>query len=804
MKKILFILLFSVVTLKPQSQFPSYHYSNQFDLTSPGAMRYGLYGYVNPAILSTLDQFDLLFTFSDENGKWNDFGNWGIFTAVPHLGFGAIHQKFLTGSITDYKLSTGFGSKSFSLGLGYGWSGGNLSDSLRKNLFTFGALYRPIKYLSIGFVGNVPTAENGEGAFDAAVRPFGDEKLSLFGDYVFRNNRDPNDIKWSAGASIEALPGIRIVGRYFDTKFFTAGIELSLGNLGLFTNSNFNKSGDHQYNIYGIRVGGYDRNIFPKIFTHKNYVDINLNGTTKYQKYRFFDNSKTLKEILDQIDAAKNDPTVSGIAINTSGMSINKEFLWELREKLSSFKSAGKHVVIFIDNGGIDTYTFASVADKIVMDPIGNITLGGFLWGRNYYKGTLEKLGIGFHEWRYFRFKSAMEAFSHDSMSQADKIQLQAMVDEYYKTAKDEICKSRNIKPDKFDDMVNNHPMFLAKEALKDGLVDTLGRWDEVQEIVNKLENTDQKFISAGQLPEFHLPGDNYWGEKPEIAVIYAIGECAMDNGINARTLVNYVKSARENSNVKAIVLRVDSPGGDALASDLIAAELKKCRGKKPVIVSQGFVAGSGGYWLSMYADTIVAAPTTITGSIGVIGGWFYNKDFKQKLGVSTDFVKKGEHADLGFGTYIPLINYSLPDRDLTPDEQKIAEKDIKTYYEEFVDKVADGRHMNVDSVKEIAQGRIWSGQAGLENGLIDKLGGLSDAINIAAAKAGLKGKEYSIVELPPQPLINLGFFTPSLFGMKLSTEEDPLINDLKLRIDNNGKPMPILPIEDMEFILSK
>ena len=158
----------------------------------------------------------------------------------------------------------------------------------------------------------------------------------------------------------------------------------------------------------------------------------------------------------------------------------------------------------------------------------------------------------------------------------------------------------------------------------------------------------------------------------------------------------------------------------------------------------------------------------------------------------------------MGFGTYFPLINLSLPDRDLTPDEQKIAERNIKTMYEQFVEKVADGRHLKVDSVKEIAQGRIWSGQDGLKNGLVDYLGGLSDAINIAADKAGLKGKEYDIVEYPSQPLINLNFFTPSLFGFEINTEDDPIISNIKMRIENNGKPMPVLPLEDMDFILEK
>ncbi len=804
MKRLIFTSFFILSVFSSvysQSQFPSYYYENQFGLTSPGAMRYGLYGYVNPAVLSSLDQFDMHLFFTDQNGKWNKFNNWGLFTAVPHLSFGFVHQKVSAASVTDYKISTSVGSKNFSLGVGFGWSSGNLDYFNRKNLFTFGTLYRPMKYVSFGFIGNVPTAGNGEGALDLAVRPFGNEIVSLFGDYVFKNNRNPNDIRWSSGIAAEVYPGFRITGRYFDTKYFSVGVELSLGNLGISTQSSFNKDSKHQYNVYGIRIGGYDRNPFTKLFPKNDYLNIDLLGTTKYQKYRFFDNSNTLMDLIEKIDAAKNDNSISGIAINLSGMNMNREMIWELRERLKDFKSAGKHVVAFIDRGGIDAYHLASIADKIVMDPQGMITLEGYLWGRLYLKGTLEKLGIGFHEWRYFKYKSALETFSRDNMSEADSIQLQNLVNDYYKSAENDICKSRNLSTDKFNDLVNNETMFLPEDALKFGLVDTLGRWDTVKDLINKMENSNTSLVDKNSLSKFKLPDDNYWGEKPKVAVVYALGECAMDQGIKARSLVKVIESVANNSNVKAVVLRVDSPGGDGMASDIVAEALKKCKEQKPVIVSQGYVAASGGYWLSMYADTIVAAPITITGSIGVIGGWYYNKSFKSKIGVSTDYVKKGDHADLPFGFRLPLIGLTLPDRDLTSQEQQRAENIIKSLYADFINKVASGRNMKVSKVKEIAQGRVWSGYDGIENGLVDVLGGLDDALNIAVTKANLKNKQYDIIELPEPQLINLDFLVPKFFGIDVNAEEDPVLSNLKFRFENNGMPMPILPIEDMDFL---
>lgn len=386
-------------------------------------------------------------------------------------------------------------------------------------------------------------------------------------------------------------------------------------------------------------------------------------------------------------------------------------------------------------------------------------------------------------------------------MSEADSLQLQNLVNDYYKSSEVDICKSRNISTEKFNELVNNQTIFLPKDAIDFGLADTLGRWDTVEDIINELESSNTSLVGKNSLEKFKLPSDNYWGEKPKIAVVYALGACAMDRGIKARSLVKVIESVANNSNVKAVVLRVDSPGGDGMASDIIAEALKKCKQQKPVIVSQGYVAASGGYWLSMYADTIVAAPITITGSIGVIGGWYYNKSFKSKIGVSTDYVKKGNHADLPFGFRLPLIGLTLPDRDLTSEEQQRAENIIKSLYADFVNKVASGRNMKVSKVKEIAQGRVWSGYDGIENGLVDVLGGLDDAVKIAVTKANLKYKQYDIIELPEPQLINLDFLVPKFFGFDLNAEEDPIISNLKFRFENNGIPMPILPIEDMDYL---
>jgi protease IV len=551
----------------------------------------------------------------------------------------------------------------------------------------------------------------------------------------------------------------------------------------------------HTHNTYGIRIGAYDRSLFQGLLSSDKYVQMDLIGGIRYQRYQLFDNSNTLIDLVKQIDAAKKDPGVKGIAINLSGINVNREMIWEIRHKLQDFKTKGKKIIVYADRMNIDTYHLASVADKIVLDPIGTITIEGFLLGRTYLKGTLEKLGIGFTELRYFKYKSAAESFALDKMSEADREQRQRLVDEFYRIAKTEICESRSFSPDQFESLVNDIALFSADDAVQHNLVDTLGRWETVSEII-KSNNNKSNLVSFTSLEKFNLPKDNYWGKKPVVAVIYAIGGTQMDEGIEARSLVKYVESAVNNSNVKAIVLRVDSPGGDALASDLIAEALRKAKGKKPVIVSQGFVAASGGYWLSMYADTIVAAPNTITGSIGVIGMWVYNSDFKEKLGLSTDHVKVGRFSDLAFGATIPLLGVTIPDRNLTDEELSKAEYAIRGMYNDFVTKVAAGRNKSYEEIDNIGEGRVWSGADGLNIGLVDVLGGLETAINIAVEKAGLKNKEYEIIEMPDRPLIDFSRFFPSLIPGFIHLDEDPFINEMKFRIMNNGIPLPVLPLD--------
>lgn len=813
--RLIILLLLAGTAAQAQSIGP-YYAQNDFLLASPGAMGFGLYGFDNPALLNYVRQPDIIFAWNTNPSSWAGMDKWGLFAAVPHIGFGVIRQDVLhspfveptfrgSSRVTDYRLALGFGSRSFGLGLGYGWSGNNADrfPIFRKDVFTVGTLFRPNRFVSLGLT-TFLVENNKHGIFDLAVRPLGTERLTLFGDHhVGEKNYNwhgASDNDWSAGAAAEFLPGVRLTARYFESKAMTVGVQLSLGRAGVTTMAHLDKDLRHSHTSYSVRLAAYDRNLFRSTTARgTRYVRMDWKGAVTYRRYVLFDRSLSLAKLLGQIDAAKSDPAVAGLAINLSGIDVDRELAWELREKLAEFRTTGKHVVVFIDRGGMTEYHLASVADRIVMDPTGTLVLNGYVMGRTFLKGTLEKLGVGFEEWRYHTYKSANEYLSRESMSEPDRAQRQALLDDLYELVRKDICTSRSFTTDRFDELVNDTLLFTPVIARNSGLVDHIGRWDTVEAVIKELEGQKTGFIKPRHLERYHLPYDHRWGEPPRVAVLYAIGVCDVEQGIAARRLANTIERVARDSRVKAVVLRVDSPGGDALASDLVAEALKKCKAKKPVIVSQGYVAASGGYWLSMHADTIVAAPHTITGSIGVIGGWLYNAGLKEKMGMTTDFVKVGRHGDLGFGFRTPWLGLGLPDRNMDSTERAMVGRLIQDFYAEFVDEVARARGKSSEEIDAIGQGRVWSGMDAQANGLVDVLGGLETAIRIARERANIPADaEVRLVHLPRPGLFDPRSFIPRMTGIPMS-QDDPLTEYIQFRLRHNGLVMPILPLDDTE-----
>jgi protease IV len=759
---------------------PSYYQTLDFNLTSPSAFAEAVGGYANPSIYPMMPGGELEFYWSDYNDQEFDPTRWGIFSGLKNIGFGVEYSKlrFPTGeaSVTDYRIGVGGGTGRGSFGVGYGWSGGDDETFGRENLIQAGLALRPNRYLSVSAEFNF-SAESSkkQQLIDAAVRPLGNDRLTVFGDVELSSDALSTATPWSVGAMVEVPAGLKIVGRWFEgddggEDGFSVGVAYTIGphfEQGTVRASGvprFDSNDDLMLTNWGVRMGYPERSDLMKSFVkNSGYYEMSLKGSVPYSTFRYFDKRTPLKEILQSIDDAREDYRVSGVALNLSGAKLSRGSAWEIRERLGELRAAGKHVVVFVDEIGMSTYYVASVADRVVMDPEGFALLPGYAMGRTYITNMIEKVGLGVEEWRFLKYKSAMESFVRHEMSEGDREQRQALVDQYYATFKEDVAEGRHVDPRTVDRWINDVTFFTAQQAVDERLVDELGRWEEVKEAAKKLEGKKQQFVGRGQLADEWYPSKR-WGMRPQVALVYAVGVCAMDRGIQARKLEKTLRELRDDRDVKAIVLRVDSPGGSPIASDVVANQLRRCMEKKPVVVSQGDVAASGGYWLSMCSNQIFAQPTTVTGSIGVISGWVWDKGLGEKVGMEGDFVEVGEHADLFFSLRPPFLPVSIPHRAVTDEEREVVIAGMKTLYTSFVDAVAKNRSMSKDRVEELAQGRVWTGVEATQNGLVDRIGGLHDAIQLARelAKIGPED-EVDVVEYGARGLFRLPFAPPSL-----------------------------------------
>jgi protease IV len=766
------------------------YYERTKRMASPaGAMKYGAYGVGNPAVLATMDKPDLFIAWRNPiDGA--DYDYLSATLSTPGFSFTATDQKFGSQKVTDYTLAFAGGDRGINVGFGFGWSTGAADALNRANLYSLGVLARPNRYLSIGgtLVGRTPRDES-EIVGEIAVRPLGTPLLALFADYVYQKQNEIDSPEYSFGAAFEVQDGVRLTGRYFDGEQIALGVELSLGHLGASAVGRASDNGETTNDVfYGVRLGGYDRTPLRQFESKDDYFKLDMKGTVAYQRFEFFGMSDEpeLLEIIQNLEAARRDETVKGVYVSYADVSAPAEFLWEIREELKRLKNAGKEVVVYMERGGMNDYYLASVADRVVMHPLGMLEISGYLMGRTYYKGTLEKLGVGVQEFRYFKYKSAVETFSREEFSEADEEQRRRLIESWFAVVAEDIEESRGISESRLRDLMNDRFIMSASEAKEAGLIDEVTTREELEEELKE----EGSFTRASSLYENKAPTDRIWGAPKEIAVVYGLGVCATDFGLNARSLSKKIRKLAEDDGVAAVVFRADSPGGDALASDLVLKALEEVKEKKPVVVTQGAVAGSGGYWISLAHDKLFAAPNTVTGSIGVIFGWAHDAGLKEDLGVSTDKTQIGEHADLGFGMAIPLLG-SLPDRAITEEEEARFKKVILETYEMFVAKVAKGRDMPESEVREVAQGRVWSGTDGYANGLIDEIGGMRAAIEEAADLADLAREDYVVREYP-DPVFSLAAFMPKTIAQRI--EESAEFQRLRLRLERNGTPLLLLP----------
>ncbi len=785
------VLLLSAAVARGQSSLPFYGAYDELLSAPPGALANGLLGFVNPAVLPHVHGPELRASFVTRQG---DLVKWGLFSAGPHMGFGMVEDRSGPRSVRWYRASLAAGGGAMSAGLGYGWSNNGNGE-----IWYGGLLARPLRHASLGVSAwHAPRRDRSEVVIELGLRPLGSDVLTLFGDLSAHDQQHLTDGRWSVGLALQPLPGIHLVGRYFRDEVFTVGLSASLGKAGFAVQRRGDKGAGPDHLAYHARLGRATPNVVDSyLLRGKCSLIMELKGQVRYQRYRLLDvPGHQLSDLLFTLRHAAEDPRVAAVALNLSGVSLTPQLAWEIRRQLAEVRSAGKKIVVYLDRGGMTEYHLASVADRLVMDPEGMLTLPGYVSGRTFLKGTLDKMGIGYEEWRYFRYKSASEVLSREQMSEADREQRLAWLQDQYALVKEEVSTSRGFSPVYFDSLINAGVLFLPEQAMRAQLVDTVGRWKDIDQLIAATTGGKKRALSpAGLAGRQYPPRD--WGSRPQVAVVYAIGECAMDEGIRARKLEKVLLKLANRRRVKAVVLRVDSPGGDALASDLVAEAVRKCQEKKPVIVSQGSVAGSGGYWLSMYGDAIVSTPATITGSIGVIGGWLWNKGIGEQLGMTSDHVQVGDHADLGFGITLPVLGVQIPDRNLTAEERARTEELIRAMYRGFVNKVAQGRKMTPAEVEEIAQGRIWSGAAAKARRLVDNLGGLQHALQLARERAHLPAGRVDVVEFPQPELVNPEVLVPRVAPVSSAAALPPAgLRYLRFVARHPAQPLPLLPLD--------
>jgi len=458
------------------------------------------------------------------------------------------------------------------------------------------------------------------------------------------------------------------------------------------------------------------------------------------------DKSIGLKDILANIKKAKTDNNIKGIFLDESYMLSGEATTEEIRNALINFKKSGKFIIAYSEIYTQGFYYLASVADKVYINPKGIFEFSGFSSQITFLKGALDKLGIEAQVIKVGTYKSAVEPLILTKMSDANRLQVTSYLGSLYDHFLTGIANSRHLNKDSLFTYADQMRIREPEDALKYKLVDGLKYKDE---ILNELkENTNVKpkdDLKSVELSEYTKSEDedNKEVSTNRIAVVYALGDIAGgegdDNSIGSESISKALRKVRLDKNIKAVVLRVNSPGGSSLASDVIWREVMLTQKVKPIIVSMGDVAASGGYYISCAADSIFAEPNTITGSIGIFAILpNMQKLFNSKLGVTFDGVKTGKFADLGNTT-----------RPLTPDERAILQSEINHGYGDFTNAVAAGRHKTQAYINSIGQGRVWTGAQAVNIGLVDRLGNIDDAVKSAAKKAKLK--DYRLVAYPEQ-----------------------------------------------------
>lgn len=655
-----------------------------------------------------------------------------VFLQAGKTGFSAEFAKSRDDiDFRSYTLSSG--SRLFSnlyFGVGYSWYTSEDKDYDELSSWDIGLLYRR-RFISLGIMGyslnhpqfrekNLPRKYD----FSLALRPL-NPRITMAVDVL--KVEEVEGVDFSFSLRLEPIDGLTLRGRIDEDKNFDVMLGFVLSRFGLGSYNRFNSDTEHLDGVGYLYLSQAHHNRYQ--IRKPRYLKVNLSS-------------------IDMLERAKDDDKIAGVVLRVNKQDYGFGEIQEFRDKILDFKSSGKKVIFYRRSCKTGMYSLASACDKVILHPSGDLNLIGIRSESIFIEDTLEKIGVEGHFERIGKYKSATEMFTRNNMSEPSKEQENAILDSLYDQLTKSIAEGRKVKVDEVKKSIDSGP-YTAKQAKSQGVIDEVLYEDELDEFIQKTYKEKLSLLEAKEYSNEILYKREWKYEYPKIACINAKGLMTTGESFSnpftgtqvmgSDTISKAIKDAREDESVKAIVLRIDSGGGLVMASDIIWRQIMLTKDKKPIVVSMGNMAASGGYYIAAPADVIVAEPGTITGSIGVFSGRYNLRGLYDKMDANKVILKRGEHADF----YSDYSKY-------TPYHQKVIEKEVKELYDTFIEKVAEARKMDKSKVHQIGQGRVWTGLQALEIGLVDELGGLDLAIEIAKEKANIpKEKKVELVSMP-------------------------------------------------------
>ena len=493
----------------------------------------------------------------------------------------------------------------------------------------------------------------------------------------------------------------------------------------------------------------------------------------------------SLQDILQAIRKAKIDNNIHGILFRPLAATMGWGKTEDVRNALLDFKSSGKPIYAYLEAAADRDYYLATAADSIVGPGAGILFINGFVSEPVFLKETLGKIGIEADFVTSGKYKNAPDTYTRQNMSDSQREVLNSILDEFYARYVDTLAVSRNLKATDIHRHIDRG-LYTMEAAREYGLLDSLMYYQEFKDYLKQKWDNELEFVSLGRYGKT-APSNLGLKSRETIAVVFGVGtivvggadQFGQDGLITSGGMAKSIRKAADNDDVKAIILRIDSPGGSGLASDIIWREVVEAKKKKPVIVSISDVAASGGYYISMAADTIVAHPSSIVGSIGVYAGKFAWSKLYDKIGLKKEKVKRGRNADLFSET-----------QTFTAEQREIIRKFIMDFYDEFITKAAEGRNTTPEEIHKIAQGRVWTGEQGLQHGLVDVLGDFHTAVQIAKEKAGIPVDDPVRLIIYPR----LKTYFERLFDTSFSVDVFDIIPELQGMPDGMRNMVVALP----------